>query len=223
MGQILIQAEGVSKSYISGRETIRVLHGLNLTLHSGEAVAVVGPSGSGKSTLLNLFNGLLRPDSGRLQLFGADLASMNGRDLAALRRSRIATLFQDGNLIPTLNVARNLAFRRHLAGRGDGDDEVLLEALEIAAMAGRYPDQLSGGQRQRAALACAFATAPELILADEPTGSLDIHNAERVMQLFFDRVQAGHLSALIVTHNLQLARRCDRVLELVDGALRTWH
>ncbi|GGB83385.1 ABC transporter ATP-binding protein [Marinobacterium zhoushanense] len=222
MREILVQAEAIAKSYVSGRESIRVLHGLSLTLYRGEAVAVIGPSGSGKSTLLNLFNGLLRPDAGRLLLLGEDLAQLQERDLAALRRSRIATLFQDGNLIPTLTVARNLAFRRTLAGRREGDEAALLEMLDIAATAERFPDQLSGGQRQRAALACAFAMTPELILADEPTGSLDIHNAERVMQLFFDRVQASHLSALIVTHNLQLARRCDRVLELVDGALRPW-
>jgi len=222
MREILIQAEAIAKSYPSGRESIRVLHGLDLTLYRGEAVAVVGPSGSGKSTLLNLLNGLLRPDGGRLQLLGVDLTQLRERDLADLRRRRIATLFQDGNLIPTLSVARNLVFRRTLAGHDSAGAKAWLEALDIAATADRYPDQLSGGQRQRAALACALAMEPELILADEPTGSLDIHNAERVMQLFFDRIGARGLTALVVTHNLHLARRCDRVLELVDGALQPW-
>ena len=209
-------------SYRSGRERIEVLRGVSLELRRGEAVAVIGPSGSGKSTLLNLLNGLLRPDSGQLRVFGRDQAELGEGDWAELRRTRIATLFQDGNLIPTLTVARNIAFRAGLAGLQQHGGQALLEHLDIAATAQRYPDQLSGGQRQRAALACAFATEPELILADEPTGSLDQATAQRAIPLFFDAIRERAVGALIVTHNAELARRCDRVLELRQGALSPW-
>ena len=222
MSNPLIQALDLSRSYRNGREQIEVLHGLSLELQRGEAVAVIGPSGSGKSTLLNLLNGLLPPDSGRLRVFGRDSTQLTQSDWAELRRTRIATLFQDGNLIPTLTVARNIAFRAGLAGLQEHDGEALLEHLGIADTAHRYPDQLSGGQRQRAALACAFAMRPALMLADEPTGSLDYATAQRVAPLFFDAIRERALGALIVTHNPELAQRCDRILELREGALRPW-
>ncbi|SDK52322.1 ABC transporter ATP-binding protein [Microbulbifer yueqingensis] len=222
MDDILVQARDLNRSYRNGREQVSVLRGLSLELRRGEAVAVVGPSGSGKSTLLNLLNGLLPPDSGELRVFGMDQAQLGEARWAELRRTRIATLFQDGNLIPTLTVARNIAFRAGLAGLQEHAGQALLERLDITATANRYPDQLSGGQRQRAALACAFAMEPELILADEPTGSLDQATAARVAPLFFDAIRERALGALIVTHNTELARRCDRVLELRQGALEPW-
>lgn len=222
MNDALIQAQDIHRSYCNGREQISVLRGASLELRRGEAVAVIGPSGSGKSTLLNLLNGLLPPDSGQLEVFGRAHSDLTESDWAELRRTRIATLFQDGNLIPTLTVSRNIAFRAGLAGLQTHDGESLLEQLGIAETAHRYPDQLSGGQRQRAALACAFAMQPELILADEPTGSLDYATAQRVVPLFFDAIRERGLGALIVTHNPELAQRCDRILELREGALRPW-
>ncbi|WP_160153752.1 ABC transporter ATP-binding protein [Microbulbifer sp. ALW1] len=222
MTDVLIQARNLSRTYHNGREQICVLQGLSLELRAGESVAVIGPSGSGKSTLLNLLNGLLPPDSGELQLFGRAHSLLADSDWAELRRTRIATLFQDGNLIPTLTVSRNIAFRAGLAGLQEHEGRALLERLDIADTAHRYPDQLSGGQRQRAALACAFAMRPALILADEPTGSLDYATAQRVAPLFFDAIRERALGALIVTHNPELAQRCDRILELREGALRPW-
>lgn len=222
MDNSLIQTRELSKSYRNGREQIGVLHGLSLELRRGEAVAVIGPSGSGKSTLLNLLNGLLLPDSGELRVFGRAHSQLTDNDWAELRRTRIATLFQDGNLIPTLTVSRNIAFRAGLAGLETHDGEALLARLGIAEVAHRYPDQLSGGQRQRAALACAFAMQPALMLADEPTGSLDYATAQRVAPLFFDAIRERALGALIVTHNPELAQRCDRILELREGALHPW-
>ena len=222
MNDVLIQARDLNRSYHNGREQISVLRGLSLELRRGEAVAVIGPSGSGKSTLLNLLNGLLPPDSGELRVFGRAHTELTDNDWAELRRTRIATLFQDGNLIPTLTVSRNVAFRAGLAGLQQHDGEALLEHLGIADTAHRYPDQISGGQRQRAALACAFAMQPQLILADEPTGSLDYTTAQRVAPLFFDAIRERALGALIVTHNPELAQRCDRILELREGALRPW-
>ncbi|MBB5210488.1 ABC transporter ATP-binding protein [Microbulbifer hydrolyticus] len=222
MNDALIQAHDLSRSYRNGREQISVLSRLSLELRRGEAVAVIGPSGSGKSTLLNLLNGLIAPDSGALRVFGRPRDQISENDWAELRRTRIATLFQDGNLIPTLTVARNIAFRAGLAGLQQHNGAELLEQLGIADIARRYPDQISGGQRQRAALACAFVMQPELILADEPTGSLDYASAQKVAPLFFDAIRERALGALIVTHNPELAQRCDRILELREGALRPW-
>ena len=222
MTEALVQANNLSRSYCNGREQISVLRDVSLALHRGEAVAVIGPSGSGKSTLLNLLNGLLPPDSGELRVFGRAHSQLTEADWAELRRTRIATLFQDGNLIPTLTIARNIAFRAGLAGLQQHDGEALLARLGIADLAQRYPDQLSGGQRQRAALACAFAMQPAVMLADEPTGSLDYATAQRVAPLFFDAIRERGLGALIVTHNPELAQRCDRILELREGALRPW-
>ena len=222
MNEALVAAQDLQKSYRNGREQISVLDGLSLELRRGEAVAIIGPSGSGKSTLLNLLNGLLPPDGGRLQVFGRDNTQLTDSDWAELRRTRIATLFQDGNLIPTLTVARNIAFRAGLAGLQSHEAGALLERLGIADTAHRYPDQLSGGQRQRAALACAFVMEPEVILADEPTGSLDYTTAQKVAPLFFDAIRERDVGALIVTHNPELARQCDRVLELREGALHPW-
>ena len=222
MNDALIQARDLSRSYRNGREQVSVLSRLSLELRRGEAVAVIGPSGSGKSTLLNLLNGLIAPDSGALRVFGRPRDQISENDWAELRRTRIATLFQDGNLIPTLTVARNIAFRAGLAGLQQHNGAQLLEQLGIADIARRYPDQISGGQRQRAALACAFVMQPELILADEPTGSLDYATAQKVAPLFFDTIRDRALGALIVTHNPELAQRCDRILELREGALRPW-
>jgi len=222
MREALISGTDLYRSYDNGREHIRVLNGVSLTLERGESVAIIGPSGAGKSTLLNLLNGLLQPERGFLEVFGRDSALLTESDWAELRRTRIATLFQDGNLIPTLTVSRNIAFRAGLAGLDQHQGKALLAHLDIADTANRYPEEISGGQRQRAALACAFAMEPELILADEPTGSLDYATAQRVAPLFFDAIRERALGALIVTHNPELAQRCDRILELREGVLRPW-
>ncbi|UTW14483.1 ABC transporter ATP-binding protein [Marinobacterium rhizophilum] len=219
MTELVIRADGICKHYGRGQTRVQVLRGLCFELAAGESVAIMGPSGCGKSTLLNLLNGLIRPDEGTLELFGQPCQGLSDNAWAGLRRTRVATLFQDGNLVSTLNVVRNIAFRAGLAGL-EVEPLGLLRALGIAEVAQRYPDQLSGGQRQRAALACAFAVQPELILADEPTGSLDETSARRVMPLFFEAMHERGLTALIVTHNPSLARCCDRVLELSNGALR---
>lgn len=217
MHELIINARGLSKAYPGGGQ---VLNGLDLQVPRGQSLAIMGPSGSGKSTLLNLLNGLLQPDSGDLELFGANTRQLSDAARAQLRRQKIATIFQDNNLIPTLSIARNLAFRARLAGRPDAPyAEELLNTLGIAEVAGRYPDQTSGGQRQRGAIAAAFAMVPELLLADEPTGSLDETNARAVAKLFFDGIRERGLTAILVTHNPNLARQCDLILELSSGVL----
>lgn len=219
MSELIIKAEKLRKTF-TGTDAM-VLDGLDLEVARGDSVAITGPSGSGKSTLLHMLNGLIQADSGRLTLFGQQASHLNEKAFSALRRVKIATVFQDSNLIPTLSIARNIAFRARLSGKGDKDHEHrLIRALGIADVADRYPDQTSGGQRQRGAIAAAFAMAPELLLADEPTGSLDERNARNVADLFFEGIYERGLTAVIVTHNYELAGRCDRVLELSEGVLK---
>lgn len=218
MNKMVISAEGLTKTFPDNR--VRVLDGLDLEVSRGESLAIVGPSGSGKSTLLQVLNGLTRPDCGRLEMFGTDTRNLGEPEWSAWRRARIATVFQDTNLIPTLSVERNIAFRASLASRPDpARCRRLMEALGIAAVAGRYPDRISGGERQRAAIAATFAMRPELLLADEPTGSLDEQTAQRVTKLLFEAIHEHNLTAVVVTHNLGLARHCDRTLLLTGGVL----
>lgn len=199
-----------------------ILSGLNLAVDTGEAVAIVGPSGTGKSTLLHILNGLLQPESGRLEVFGQDTAQLSENGWATWRRTRIATIFQDANLIPTMKLQRNVAFRANLAGCHDPlREQKIMQTLGIAHLGGRYPDQVSGGERQRAAIAAAFAMRPQLLLADEPTGSLDEASAQRVAELLFTGIRDRSLTAVVATHNLALAKQCDRVLELSGGTLQS--
>ncbi len=198
-----------------------VLAGMDLTVTQGESVAIVGPSGTGKTTLLNILNGLLQPDAGKLEVFGRDTATLGANGWARWRRNHIATVFQDANLIPTLSLGRNVAFRSALAGCPDVEGErAIMDALGIGRLMDRYPDEVSGGERQRGAVAAAFAMKPRLLLADEPTGSLDETSSKRVAELLFGGIRERQLTAVIATHNLEFARQCDRVLQLSGGRLR---
>ncbi|HET8801472.1 MAG TPA: ATP-binding cassette domain-containing protein [Marinobacter sp.] len=221
MAEPLLSARGLTKRFRSGNQPVPVLRNLSLGLGRGESLALTGRSGSGKSTLLNILCGLEKPDAGRVQVLEDVFDSRNsGNDRrvegrwAALRRQRIGVVFQDANLMPALSLLDNVRLRARLAGQGEDGCGDWLERLGIGELAGRYPDQVSGGQRQRAALAMVFAMRPALILADEPTGSLDRHTAEAVIQQLFD-LQARHGCGLILaTHDTELATRCSHHLDL---------
>ncbi|MEA1079950.1 ABC transporter ATP-binding protein [Marinobacter qingdaonensis] len=231
MGQVLLMLRGLTKGFDSGNERIPVLADLTLTLDRGQSLALMGRSGSGKSTLLNLLCGLEQPDAGVIDIagerFDADQGGSPGhrgigaetaRRWADLRRQRIGVVFQDANLMPALSLLDNVRLRARLAGQDDGQCEPWLDRLGIGALANRYPDQVSGGQRQRAALAMVFAMKPALILADEPTGSLDRHTADEVAHELF-ALQADQGCALILaTHDPELAARCGQRLDLAHTA-----
>ncbi len=228
MGQVLLMLRGLTKSFDSGNERIPVLADLALTLDRGQSLALMGRSGSGKSTLLNLLCGLEQPDAGVIDIagerFDADQGGnrVNGAETARrwadLRRQRIGVVFQDANLMPTLSLVDNVRLRARLAGQDDGQCQPWLDRLGIGTLANRYPDQVSGGQRQRAALAMVFAMKPALILADEPTGSLDRHTADEVADELF-ALQAGQGCALILaTHDPELAARCGQRRDLAHAA-----
>lgn len=218
MDDPVVDAIEVRKTYTDGTEQVHVLEGLSFTVQSGHSLALTGPSGSGKSTLINILNGIEPPDAGTVRLFGEALGPRDGKRWSELRGRQIATVFQDSNLLPTLSLADNIRLRAHLAHKPEPDVTHWLLALGLEKLGHRFPDQVSGGQRQRAALAMAFAMRPALLLADEPTGSLDRVTARQVADVLFHHQQETGCPMLLSTHDPELAARCDLTLSLVNGA-----
>ncbi len=217
---MLLVASGVTKTYRTGDEAVRVLDGVDLTLAAGESLALTGESGSGKSTLLHLVAGLDSPDRGSLVVDGTDMAQATDAQRAALRRDGVGLVFQQFNLIPSLDVAANLAFQARLAGRYDAAwARELAQVLGLEPLLQRYPEQLSGGQQQRVAIGRALAARPRLVLADEPTGNLDETTGDAVMALLLRLVAQTGAGLLMVTHSPRLAARLDRRVHLSAGRL----
>lgn len=216
----VVTARGIVKAFPAESGAVAVLNGVDLDLRRGESLAVTGESGSGKSTLLHLIAGLDLPDSGALTVLGVDVAVADDRARAALRRDRVGMIFQQFNLIPSLTVGANLAFQARLAGRHDPERQAALsEALGLAGLLGRYPEQLSGGQQQRVAIGRALAGQPPLVLADEPTGNLDEATGDAVAALMLSLVRSQGTSLVLVTHSQRLAALCDRRVHLSAGRL----
>lgn len=209
---------GLYKSYIDGSEQVRVLTDLSFSIAHRQSVALMGPSGSGKSTLINILSGLESAEEGEIWLFGESTGQKKPAWWSEIRGKRIATVFQDDNLMPTLSLGDNIRLRSQLAGRTDVDVEHWLATLGLATLGHRFPDQVSGGQRQRAALAMAFAMQPELLLADEPTASLDGATARQVADALFHHQHQTGCPMLLSTHDPALAARCDYTLELTSWA-----
>jgi lipoprotein-releasing system ATP-binding protein len=217
--------EGVRKSYRSGAAAaVEVLHGIDFTLGAGEFVALVGPSGSGKSTLLNLIGLLDRPDAGRILIQSHDTGALDEAALTRLRGRSIGFVFQYHHLISAFTAIENVMMPALLA-RGRPDEAMRVAAAALLDRVGLTPwkdypvNNLSGGQQQRVAVARALAMAPPLVLADEPTGNLDTKSAEGVFEVLRAVNRGSGTAFLLVTHNLDLASRCDRVIELVDGRI----
>ena len=197
-----------------------VLRGVSLSLDAGETLALSGESGSGKSTLLHLVAGLDASDGGRVLLDGQDVSALDDRGRARLRRSAVGIIFQQFTLIPSLDVAANIAFQARLNGAPDlGKLSRLARALGLDSQLRKYPEQLSGGQQQRVAIARALAARPKLILADEPTGNLDEATADEVMEQFLALVAETDAALLMVTHSSRLATRLGRQAHLSQGRL----
>jgi putative ABC transport system ATP-binding protein len=216
----LLRVVDLRKSYATPQGPLPVLRGVDLSLRSGETLALMGESGSGKSTLLHLVGALDHADSGEIRLDGADIARRSENARAALRREAIGVVFQQFNLIASLTVAENLAFQAQLAGRFDPDwQERLTRRLGLEALVSRYPEQLSGGQQQRVAVGRALAVRPKLLLADEPTGNLDEAAGDAVMALTLELVAETGCAFLMATHSARLAARLERRERLVAGAL----
>lgn len=216
----MLQVQGVFKSYATAQGPLAVLRGVDLRLGQGESLALMGESGSGKSTLLHLVAGLDQADQGSIEIAGKRLDQMNEAQLANWRRTEIGLVFQQFNLIGSLKVEDNLAFQARLAGRHDAAWQAeLVERLGLGELLKRYPEQLSGGQQQRVAIGRALASRPGLLLADEPTGSLDESTSDEVLQLLLDLLVDSPTSLLMVTHSPRVAARLNRQAVLHLGLL----
>jgi lipoprotein-releasing system ATP-binding protein len=223
----ILRLENVCKAFNIGQPSeTEVLHDIDLRLERGEFLALMGPSGSGKSTLLNIVGLLDRPTSGRLIIKGQDTAALGDADITRLRGHTIGFVFQYHLLISAFTAKENVMMPM-LADRGFPSAEIEARAGTLLAQVGlqKFADNLannmSGGQQQRVAVARALAMNPDLVLADEPTGNLDTKSADSVFELMRDVNRASGTSFLLVTHNLDLARRCDRIIEVVDGRIRS--
>jgi putative ABC transport system ATP-binding protein len=218
--QIVLKVTNLSKTYRSAGEQVVVLRGVHLSIAAGERVALTGESGSGKSTLLHLIAGLDRADGGEVRLADTSMSDLTDAGRAALRRNRLGLVFQQFNLIPSLNVEDNLVFQSRIAGHHDAVWHAeLVERLGLGALLGRYPEQLSGGQQQRVAIGRALAVKPLLLLADEPTGNLDEATADEVLALARDLVARTGCGFLMVTHSVRLAATLDRQVNLSAGLI----
>ncbi|NGX99519.1 MAG: ABC transporter ATP-binding protein [Candidatus Afipia apatlaquensis] len=217
---MMLTVRNLTKSYRTSEEQLAVLRGVDLALAAGESVALTGESGSGKSTLLHLIAGLDKADSGEVWLDGALVSDLSDSDRAAMRRDRLGLVFQQFNLIPSLQVGDNLAFQARIAGRHDPawQDE-LVQRLGLRTLLDRYPEQLSGGQQQRVAIGRALAIKPLVLLADEPTGNLDEATADDVLALARDLVARTGCGFLMVTHSERLAATLDRRVHLSAGRI----
>ncbi len=222
----MLELVNVSKSYESpaGAEDVSVLSQINLEVEQGRAIAIVGPSGCGKSTLLNIMGGLDKPSTGKVLLDDEDLSSLNEKQLASVRNRRIGFVFQLHHLLPQCTVLENVLVPT-LAGRGstpDAQDRAveLLERVGLKDQLQHRPGELSGGQRQRVAVVRALINKPGLLLADEPTGSLDKATAENIAQLLVELNQSEKVSLIVVTHSQGLAGHMNEVYELTDGTLK---
>ena len=213
--------EDVRLTLASAAGPVNILTGISLRIAKGETVALLGPSGSGKSSLLMVAAGLEAPTSGRVQVAGTDLARLGEDALARFRRAHVGIVFQSFHLIPTMTALENVAVPLELQGAKDafGRARAELEAVGLGSRLEHYPSQLSGGEQQRVALARAMAPRPEVLFADEPTGNLDGHTGKDVADLLFAlQVRAG-TTLFLVTHEESLARRCQRIVRLKDGAI----
>lgn len=217
----MLVVEQLRKSFTTAQGVLPVLQGVDLQLAQGSSLALMGESGSGKSTLLHLLAGLDRADSGRILIEDVPLDTRDETALARWRRDSIGLVFQQYNLISSLDVAANLAFQARLAGRHDPAwTAQLAERLGLTELLQRYPEQLSGGQQQRVAIGRALAGRPALVLADEPTGSLDEASSEEVLQLMLELVAQAGSSLLMVTHSRQLAARLEHRCFLKAGRVQ---
>ena len=216
----MIELENITRSFGS----LQVLKGVSLKVEKGEIVSITGPSGAGKTTLLQIMGSLDKPDTGRVLYDGQDITRMNEKTLSAFRNKHIGFVFQFHQLLPEFTALENITIPMLIAGQGmrqaNSRAKELLELLGLADRADHKPSELSGGEKQRIAVARALANQPDVILADEPSGSLDTKNKEELHKLFFNlRDQLGQ-TFVIVTHDESLAAMTDRTIHLLDGAIR---
>lgn len=217
---MVLRVESVQKSFRNSEGWVPVLRNISFNLEAGQTLALRGESGSGKSTLLHISGALELADTGRVQIAGYDLSKLNDAGRAYLRRTDIAIIFQQFNLIPSLTVAANISFQAALSGRTEkAHMEKVIAALDLSDQLEKYPEALSGGQQQRVAIARAIIAKPKLLLADEPTGNLDEATADSVLEQMLELVTMTGSALMVVTHSPNVAARMDHQLHLKGGLL----
>lgn len=219
----IVEMENVTKIYGSEKlgNEVRALDGISLTIKKGEMLSVIGSSGSGKTTLLNMIGAVDQPTGGKVLVDGEDVSKLNDDQLSVFRRRKIGFIFQSFHLIPVLSVEENIKIPV-LLDRKKPDNEYIEHIIEMLGLGDRrnhLPNQLSGGQQQRVAIARALANHPSIVLADEPTGSLDSKNGEEVMALLRDSVAELGQTLVVITHNIDIARQMDRIIKISDGKI----
>jgi putative ABC transport system ATP-binding protein len=221
LADIVIRARDVTLALGRAEARVEILRGIDLDVRAGETVGVTGASGSGKSSLMAVLSGLEPASGGTIEVSGQDFRALDEDGLAKARRGRIGLVLQSFHLIPSMTATENVAVPMELAGAKDAfvRARAELEAVGLAHRTGHYPSQLSGGEQQRVAIARALGPGPALIFADEPTGNLDAATGTSVMDLLFARVAAANATLVLITHDLALARRCARVIEMRDGRI----
>jgi len=220
----LLETIALRKTYKVGKNDVEALLGVNLRIREGELTAIMGPSGCGKSTLMHILGAMTKPTTGKVMIDGNDIGTMNDSELTAIRREKLGFVFQKFNLLPTLTAKGNIEVARHIhgtAGKRDYDEHQveILQLLMIEGKLERKPSELSGGEQQRVAIARAVANRPAILLADEPTGSLDSKNSEIVLNMFRELNRKFKQTIILVTHNPELVTYTDRLIEMRDGVI----
>lgn len=223
MSSSVLSLSGIERTFVQGKNRLEVLRGIDLELKEGEIVGLVGPSGSGKSTLLHIAGLLEKPDSGTIAINGEPCADMNDDSRTLVRRHHVGFVYQYHHLLPEFTALENITIPQIISGISRKEARrraaEMLEWLGLSERASHRPARLSGGEQQRVAIGRALANAPKLLLADEPTGNLDPHTAGEVFNILIRLARGAGLSALIATHNPNLAARMDRIVKLEDGHL----
>ncbi len=217
----MLKIKNISKSYDDGRSDILAVDNISLELEDGTFAAIVGPSGSGKSTLLTIMGALQKPSEGKIELDGVELYDVSEKERSNIRFKKLGFVLQASNLIPYLTVEEQFELKLKKSKNKDKSHyEYLLNNLEIAHLVKKYPDEISGGERQRVAIALSLVLKPNIILADEPTASLDTEKSYKVVQMLKEITETMNTTVVMVTHDTRMLDSCDRIFEIVDGKLK---
>jgi putative ABC transport system ATP-binding protein len=218
---VSLQIKSLTKSFRQGEDQVTVLNSLNADITNGEIVAIVGQSGSGKSTLLSLLAGLDRADAGEIVVDGTNMSAFAEKQVTDFRGKNIGIVFQQYHLVSHLTALENVMLPMEILKKPDAEAQarVLLVEMGLEHRLNQFPNRMSGGECQRVAIARALAVRPKILLADEPSGNLDVHTGEKVMEVFFAAAKKYQITTILVTHSEALARRCGRILRLAEGQL----